>query len=71
MTVPAEPTVVSLKMRKALYTRHFGADDERTLNAAAALRTALLAQAIRKAVQARPPLTNAEREELAALLLSA
>jgi hypothetical protein len=71
MTVLAEPglTLRQLSARKAATTRHYGTDHPDTLEAAAALRTALLAQAIRDAAATLPPLTTAERAELSALLL--
>lgn len=60
-----------LANKKAALTRHYGADDERTLEAAGRLRTALLAQAITDAMAAPPPLTKAEIVELTALLAQA
>lgn len=62
-------TFRQLASRKAVLTRHLGADDPRTLEAAAALRTALLKRAITDAV-AVAPLTGAEIVELTALLLA-
>lgn len=58
----------SLSTRKAALVRHLGADDPRTLKAAAELRTAVLRQAIEEAVTVLPPLTDAEIAELTALL---
>ena len=57
-----------LANRKAALTRHFGPEHPDTLAAAAALRLALLKQAINDAVQTSPPLTDTERDELTALL---
>jgi hypothetical protein len=64
-------TLRQLVVRKAAMTRHHGPDHPLTLQAAAALRTALLAQAIKQAARTQPPLTDGERTELVALLLSA
>lgn len=56
----------ALAARKAALTRHFGPDDPRARRAAAELRVARL-----RAMITADPLTEAEREELAALLLNA
>ena len=64
-------TLRQLAARKAVLTRHFGPEHPDTMAATAALRTALLKQAINEAVQTLPPLSTDERAELAALLLSA
>ncbi len=64
-------TLRQLANRKAALTRHFGADHPDTLAATAALRTALLREAITQAVQTSPPLTDDERGELVALLTTA
>lgn len=56
----------ALAARKAALTRHFGPDDPRALAAAAELRVARL-----KAMITADPLTEIEREELAATLLNA
>lgn len=56
-------TLRELANRKAAFTRHLGPDDPRTLAAASALRVAKL-----KKMLAEPPLTEAEREELLAVL---
>lgn len=63
-------TLRQLANQKAALTRHLGADHPRTLEVSAALRTALLREAIHLAVRTLPPLTDTERAELAALLLS-
>lgn len=68
---PQQPSLMSLSRRKAALVRHLGSDHPRTLEAAARLRTALLAEAIREAGQVLPPLTAEERTELVALLLAA
>jgi len=64
-------TMKQLANRKAALTRHHGSDDARTLKAAAALRTALLRQAITEATAVLPPLTDTEIAELTALLAGA
>ncbi len=64
-------TLRQLSSRKAALTRHYGDDDPRTLKVAAALRQALLKKAIEQAVTTLPPMTDAERDELTALLAGA
>lgn len=71
MTPPPAFGLKSLANRKAALVRHLGADHPRTLEASALLRTALLKQAIDAAARTLPPLTDAERDELVALLLAA
>lgn len=61
-------TLKQLSSRKAALYRHLGPDDPRTLEAAGALRTALLRAAIEKAMASKPPLSRDERRELVALL---
>jgi hypothetical protein len=68
---PQVLTLRQLANKKAAMTRHFGSDDARTLEAAAQLRYALLAQAIREAARSLPPLSPAEKAGLIALLSAA
>lgn len=56
--------------QKAIMSRHYGPDDPRTQIADTELRTAKLAEAIRKTVEALPPLTPEQRDRLAGLLSS-
>ena len=62
-----DPQVAHLRGKCAGYARHGREDDLR--EAQRDLRAALLEQAIRKAVEADPPLTLAQRQRLSSLLL--
>jgi hypothetical protein len=52
----------------AVNTRHHGPDDARTLDARRELRAARAEDYIRKLVESAPPLTEAQRSRLAAML---
>jgi hypothetical protein len=71
LTPLAPASLKALAGRKAALVKHHGPDDPRTLAACAELRTALLVQAIREAARTLPPMSAAEKEELAALLMDA
>lgn len=57
-----------LKARRAGLTRHRGPDHIETVEAARDYRAEVLAEHVRKVVDAAPPLTAEQRDKIAALL---
>lgn len=62
------PDVASARARSAAYQRHRAPDDPDLVTARRDLAAVTLEQHVRKIVEAAPPLTDEQRERIAALL---